>query len=158
MKWRIGRIITIAVALAALLMGEGVLGSTALAESPRQNIATVRRTAGAPPIASQLPGVIKGVVFQDWTQDGVRDPFEPALAGATVVLMDRTGRELDVQVTSHDGAFHFAGLAPATYRLTEIDPAGYSSLGPDEALVVLGSGETSQAAFGDILLLRASNP
>ncbi len=31
MKWRIGRIITIAVALAALLMGEGVLGSTALA-------------------------------------------------------------------------------------------------------------------------------
>jgi len=36
-------------------------------------------------------GSVRGLVYQDWDEDGARDPEEPALAGATLALVIREG-------------------------------------------------------------------
>ncbi len=71
---------------------------------------------------------LSGIVFMDANDDGVLDPSEAGLAGVTVNLTGTDYANNAVSLTTltdADGAYDFAGLAPGTYSVTEIQPADY---------------------------------
>lgn len=100
-------------------------------------------------------GTIRGIVFQDWDQDGERDAEEPTLAGALLRLYDMRGLEVARYLTAVDGVSFFENVAPGEYILVEEDPLGYSSLQDSKALVIMTPNETVEVSFADVLLLGA---
>ena len=108
----------------------------------RTNTPTPTPTATGTPV----PGRIEGRVWNDLNGDGVADVAEPGLAGATLRLMG-TGQP-DV-VSGSDGTFAFANLTAAQYMLVEFNPPGYVSTTSDSVTVVVSSGVTTRANFGD---------
>lgn len=88
-----------------------------------------------------LPSSLSGYVFADLNNNGVKDPGEAGIANVLVTLSgaDDRGTLVNVpQTTDPQGAFHFAGLRPGTYTLTEAQPAGYLD-GRDSAGTAGGS-------------------
>lgn len=73
------------------------------------------------------PSSIAGTVYDDANGNGVRDPGEPAVGGATVTLTgtDDAGDVEDSFVTAADGAFSFTQLRPGSYQLEQTLPAAY---------------------------------
>jgi len=69
---------------------------------------------------------LEGLVYWDWNGDGEYMPGEDPLAGALITVR-LNGQIVRQWLTDEDGAFRFAGLAPATYEVTETDPEGYNS-------------------------------
>ena len=67
---------------------------------------------------------LQGLVFHDLNQNGVYDPTDPRLAGATVALSGGPTQR-DPIVTGVDGTYLFADLAPGTYTLTQTAPVGF---------------------------------
>ena len=99
----------------------------------------------------------------DVDSDGVQDPDEAGLGGVTVNLYtDPDGDGLydtlaATTVTADDGSYIFDGLAPDSYVVEVVPPAGYTQTGdPDGALdnqttspIVLGPGDVVLTAdFG----------
>jgi len=109
---------------------------------------SVRPGAGEPPTDS---GVIQGSVFEDLDGDGMLDPGEASIAGATIVLRGIDARGLAVSLTTTtgpDGSYRFEALPPGTYTLTASHPtiplaAASGSLG----------GVASGGRIGGIVLL-----
>ncbi len=64
--------------------------------------------------------------WYDIDRDGVREQGELPMSGVTVRLHDPAGALLAQQVTAADGAFLFDRLAPGSYFLSFVPPAGYA--------------------------------
>jgi protocatechuate 3,4-dioxygenase beta subunit len=74
-----------------------------------------------------LPGSISGHVHNDPDgdcSDGNEDGETP-IAGVTMQLLDSTGKVIDTTQTDANGFYQFLNLAPGTYAVREIQPAGY---------------------------------
>jgi hypothetical protein len=88
-------------------------------------------------------GEISGTVFLDTStagyNNGIQDPGEPGIAGVTIQLngVDLGNNPVTLStVTDANGNYQFANLAPGTYTITKIPPAGY--VDGKEALGTLG--------------------
>jgi hypothetical protein len=102
-------------------------------------------------------GQIDVLTFDDCNGNGVRDADEPGLVGVTVELL-RDGVVVGHTVTIADdpattdfdeqGGAWFVNLAPGSYTVREIVPAGFQPTTPIEVQVAVLEGETVQAAFG----------
>ncbi|MBW2257617.1 MAG: hypothetical protein JRI25_23885, partial [Deltaproteobacteria bacterium] len=68
-----------------------------------------------------LQGAIRGVVYDDLNQDGIRDPGEPGVGGVPVRL---DGRE---QVTAEDGTYRFGLVSNGPHEVS-IDRDGWRSI------------------------------
>jgi len=92
-------------------------------------------TAGAIITLEQqpLPVTISGTVFADPNADNVRQSGEHGIAGVELTLYVFEGEGyLDTGITTTtdaDGNYRFEDLLPGTYRVVEIQPAGYLSVG-----------------------------
>ena len=78
----------------------------------------------------ELPktNTIAGVVFEDKDNDGIQDPGEPGIPGATVTLTgtDTAGNPVNRTVTTGpDGSYVFTGVPAGNYTVTETQPNGY---------------------------------
>ncbi|WP_404311173.1 SdrD B-like domain-containing protein [Neorhodopirellula lusitana] len=97
------------------------------------------------------PGSLSGVVYHDRDDDGVQDAGEEAIAGAVLALIDSLGNEIATTRTDDEGRYHFADLAPDTYRIIESQPAGYID-GKDTVGSIAGEFVGSQGSDGDSLV------
>jgi len=88
--------------------------------------------------------LIHGTVYNDLNGDGNMDAIEPGVPGAIVTLVG-----IDAATTASDGMFAFSVSAGA-YTLHETDPAGYTSITPNEVSVVVEN-ENYQADFVDYM-------
>ena len=99
--------------------------------------------------AEAQPARIAGSVYVDTNNNGVRDAGEQGIAGATVKLVAvstiATQQNVTV-VTDTNGNYSITGLAPGSYRLVEVQPAGYFD-GLDRA-----------GTIGGVTVGRAVNP
>jgi len=146
--------------LVAVLMA--ILAPGVLAQAPdrvtvlRSRVGLVSTSMGtvASPASATQTGTIVSMVYQDWDQDGEHDASEPRLAGATVVVMDREGREIGSRETDEQGMARFERVRPGTYTVVEHNPFGYSSSTSDRVQISIRPGEAVGAYFGDILVLR----
>ena len=76
-----------------------------------------------------LPATISGTKFNDANGNAVRDAGEPGLSGVTIQLKPSSGPTLTA-TTDASGNFSFTGLAPGTYALSEVVPAGFVQTAP----------------------------
>ncbi|NKE46382.1 isopeptide-forming domain-containing fimbrial protein [Roseomonas frigidaquae] len=113
------------------------------------------------------PAALGNYVWEDLDGDGQQEGGEPAIAGATVKLLDAGGTVLGTTTTDGNGFYSFTGLAPADYRV-EISKAGYvptvQNIGADASdsdigangrtgFVNLSSGETDNTVDGGLVRL-----
>ena len=134
-------------------------------QTPTPTLTSTPTQTGAPSVtasASLMPSVtpttsptpqtavIRGYVWNDVNENGIKDESEQLLSGATVILSDLLRREVDRYVTAADGWYRFVVNAPAEYHVEEINPRGYVSTGVD--LYSLGEvvvGSVIEKNFGD---------
>ncbi len=92
-----------------------------------------------------IPNAIGGVKFEDLNANGARDPGEPGLAGVTILLTPAGGGTARTTVTDASGNFLFTDVAPGSYVLNEVVPAGFTQTMPatDGIPVTLASGGSS---------------
>ncbi len=102
-------------------------------------------TATAEPTATPVPGSISVTVFDDLNENGIMDDDEATISGAAVEITDSD----DVVVDSYDAAEInlTEGLSVGTYTVSKINPDGYTSVTPNEAIVSVISGETAEVSF-----------
>jgi len=104
-------------------------------------------------------GSISGQVFQDANHDGMQDSGETGLAGVSVYL-DLNGNGLldssdPVAVTDANGVYTFANVAPGTYSVREMLPAGYGQTAPTTAagsVAVTSLQNATGPTFGDVAI------
>ncbi len=109
-------------------------------------------------------GEIRGKVFNDANEDGVRAFLESGLAGWTVFLDANDDGERQVSEslvpTDANGDFAFTGLSPfATYNVRQIQQDGWRATAPaaGKTVVTLGAGERRTAVnFGNVDVESAS--
>ena len=65
-------------------------------------------------------------VWLDTDMDGIQDAGEIGVANVTVRLLDGNGNELATTTTDANGFYSFTNLAPGTYRVDFVPPAGYT--------------------------------
>ncbi|OWK43205.1 hypothetical protein FRUB_02804 [Fimbriiglobus ruber] len=73
------------------------------------------------------PVSIDSTVWDDTNNDGVQEPGEPGIPGATVVLLDASGNPVATTTTDASGNYQFNDLTPGTYSVQVTPPAGYAS-------------------------------
>ncbi len=97
-----------------------------------------------------VPSEISGHTFYDQNNNGRRDTGEVPLANVVVVLWNEQGQRVAETRTNSQGFYKFENLAPGTYRVTEVTPAGYL---PGQAAVGTISGVRvgSNDSTGDVL-------
>ena len=91
------------------------------------------------------PATVGDTVFDDLDGDGVQDPGEPGIVGATVTL---TGGDLVGPIsttTGAGGAYTFSGLTPGDYVVSTSVAGSTSTTGGDSQSVSLISGETDNS-------------
>jgi uncharacterized repeat protein (TIGR01451 family) len=76
------------------------------------------------------PAALGDFVWIDLDGNGIQNAGEPGLNGVTVNLLDGGGSVIDTTVTANNaggdpGYYLFAGLAPGTYAVQFVLPAGY---------------------------------
>jgi uncharacterized repeat protein (TIGR01451 family) len=82
---------------------------------------------GAPGIAA-----LGDFVWLDADMDGIQDAGEIGVANVTVRLLDQNGNELATTTTNANGFYSFTDLAPGTYRVDFVPPAGYTVSPPNQ--------------------------
>ena len=110
----------------------GTAGGTVGGTSPKNdvlNVTLAQNTNGANYNFGEIEkSSLSGSVYIDLDNDGVRDPAEPGVSGATVTLTgtDDLGNVINVAATTNStGAYAFSNLRPGTYTITETQPFGY---------------------------------
>jgi hypothetical protein len=100
---------------------------------------------------------VSGTVFDDANHNGVRDPGEGGVAGASVSL----GNGTTTLVTSTDGSgnYHFGNVGPGNYTVTLQLGAGLAASTPTSYPVdaTTGGGTVSGGDFGIYQLVVVSN-
>ncbi|MBI2824818.1 MAG: carboxypeptidase regulatory-like domain-containing protein [Planctomycetia bacterium] len=71
------------------------------------------------------PASLSGMIHADLNGDCVFQPGEPQLAGVTVQLFGAQGQLVAATTTNAQGEYSFGNLAPGTYTVREVQPAGY---------------------------------
>ena len=101
---------------------------------------------------------IRGEKFVDVNGNGVLDTNEPGQAGVTIQLINATtGAVLQSTVTNSSGNFSFTGLAPGSYRVREVTPAGTVQTTANPADILATSGvNVSGVNFGNFQLISIS--
>ncbi len=114
---------------------------------------TSTHTPTVTPTPTPSTGWIRGIVWEDENQDGLRESGEPGLAGAEVTLTQLPGFALIGTITTEaDGAFEFGDVAHGTYFLEETDPPGYASSTANRLGLTLSSSQEMWVEFGDYRL------
>ncbi len=80
-------------------------------------------------------------VWNDLNANGIQDPNEPGIDGATVKLLDASGNLLATTTTGDDpttpgiqnGYYAFTGLTPGDYKVMFVQPAGFTNVSPFQA-------------------------
>jgi RHS repeat-associated protein len=90
---------------------------------------------------------IQGLAFEDVNVDGIRNGGEAVMTGRTLFLDGNSNGVLDagelITLSDAGGAYGFGNLAPGTYHLAEVLPAGWFETTPVAArTVVITGGET----------------
>ena len=122
-----------------------------------------------PPPPPVVPGALSGFVYVDANNDGVFQPGETPVRGATVLLRRPDGAggtsAFAAATTDGDGQYRFGGIAPGQYWVQELQPAGYldgkDTLGTTggalqvndilSAVPVFAAAESSRNNFGELL-------
>ncbi len=60
---------------------------------------------------------IRGIVFDDSNEDGVKDDAEFGVGGVIVDLLDADAKHVTRELTQPDGSYRFADLPPGVYFL-----------------------------------------
>jgi protocatechuate 3,4-dioxygenase beta subunit len=96
-------------------------------------------------------GVISGLKFQDTNGDGIQDNGEPGLENWTIDLIDPgTGNVLQTATTDPHGNYSFTGLVVGTYRVREVQQAGWTQTTANPADITVTSGTNASAVnFGN---------
>jgi protocatechuate 3,4-dioxygenase beta subunit len=71
-------------------------------------------------------------VWEDLDHDGIQDPGEPGVAGATVRLYDAAGTQVGVTTTGSDGRYLFDGLYPGDYHVAFTPPGHFMITLPNQ--------------------------
>jgi protocatechuate 3,4-dioxygenase beta subunit len=100
-----------------------------------------------PPPPPTTTGTIAGVQYNDANLNGVFDAGEPIGSGRTIYLDLNDNGVLDSGepnvLTDASGAFRFNNVAPGTYKVRRVFPAGYFySVLPPDVVVVAGQSVT----------------
>lgn len=99
--------------------------------------------------AGPVSGTLEGYVFYDTNEDGIRDLGEEGIPNATLIVSNG-----DSTMTNARGYYRF-NLEPAMYKITEIDPPGYTSTTVNTYTnIVITADTTVVRDFGDILESR----
>jgi serine protease AprX len=94
-------------------------------------------------------GKIRGVVFNDYNTNGIRDTTEPGIAG---VMIHCTGAKVESTLTDINGAYLLDSLPIGLYTITESVPPNYvqsSPQGGSDTVSILFGADTSGFIFGD---------
>ena len=98
--------------------------------------------------AELLPATISGIVFVDQNNTGQYQSGDALISNVTIDLLNSAGSQVAQTTTDANGAYSFTGLAPSSYSVQEIQPAGYYAGGSQ---VGTAGGQTS----GDNLITGA---
>ncbi|WP_145418058.1 SdrD B-like domain-containing protein [Planctomycetes bacterium K23_9] len=96
------------------------------------------------------PATISGNVYQDDSDDGVRDAGEVGIAGVTVTLVDNNNNVVATATTNSQGQYEFADIVPGQYSIIETHPAGYYD-GMDTPGTISGQRVGQSGTDGDSL-------
>jgi hypothetical protein len=131
------------------LEGKQALGTLGGQQQTDQFVNIQLQPAGAGDhynFAELVPSTLQGFVYLDTgagaeTNNGIKDPDEPGLAGVVITLTGTSdlGAVRAQTVTAANGSYSFTGLRPGVYTLTEQHPANYidgkDSIGSQGGLV-----------------------
>ena len=98
----------------------------------------------------QVPASLSGRVHADANGDCIYQPGEKLLAGVEVRLFDSSGTLVATATTNAEGVYTFTNLAPGTYSIFEVQPAGYFDGG--EEVGTAGGNVTGDDRIGNITL------
>ncbi len=102
--------------------------------------------------------IIGGTKFQDTNGNGLRDPGELGLQGFTVYLDANGNNVLDAgerfTVTDINGNYSFTNVGPGTYRVREVQQAGFTqtTVNPGDIAAISGS-DAAGINFGNFQLI-----
>lgn len=106
-------------------------------------------------------GAITGTKFEDVDGDGARDDGEPGLAGVVIYLDSNDNGSIDAGETSTlsaaDGSYSFTDLAPGTYQVRELLPAGWITTLPGNgavSVIVAADQTVNGVDFGNFALAQ----
>jgi SdrD B-like domain len=77
------------------------------------------------------PVTLAGNVYEDADGTGALAPGDPPIPGVTILLVNSSGSTIASTTTANDGTYSFsttatgAPIAPGTYQLEEVQPAGF---------------------------------
>ena len=106
---------------------------------------------------------LSGVVFDDVSFNGAKDPGEPGLPGVVVTLTgtDAQGNAVSqTATTAADGSYRFTGLSAGTYSLSRTAPAGttyYNGASLPGTIRGAADGAASGDAIAQITLATGDN-
>jgi protocatechuate 3,4-dioxygenase beta subunit len=89
----------------------------------------------------QIPGTIGDRVFNDPNNNGILDPGETGVGGATVTLRDAAGNIVATATTDTNGNYQFPNLPPGNYTVTVTPPTGFVNTTPTTLPVNLAPGQ-----------------
>jgi len=102
-----------------------------------------------------FPAKLSGYVWADPQGDGVKSATDIAIGGVTVELYDANGQLLKSAQTNSTGFYEFTELAPGTYRVKEVQPAGYYQGG--QLVGTVGGAVLGADSLGQIVLAANAN-
>jgi hypothetical protein len=97
---------------------------------------------------------IRGVVFNDRNENGVRDFREGGIGGRTIELIDPTGAVIAQTVTNTDGTYRFVNPTMSfemgvAYTVREVLPRGVTQTTPDPGPITFSRGQIFRVDFGN---------
>jgi hypothetical protein len=111
---------------------------------------------------SDLPAEIHGMKFEDMNGNGVKDLGDNGLSGWTIFLDTNGDGDLDggepSTTTGGDGSYSFVGLSVGTYKVREVQQAGWTQTTTNPTDIVLENGEVANDVnFGNFKLVSITS-
>jgi fimbrial isopeptide formation D2 family protein/uncharacterized repeat protein (TIGR01451 family) len=100
---------------------------------------------------------VSGLVFYDRDRDGTQQTGEPPIPGTTIQLVDVRGNVVASTTTQPDGSYLFPNVAPGSYTIVEIQPAGYGDSTPNTRQITVVGTPIRNQNFGDTLSTLAGS-
>ncbi len=138
---------TITYVVTGSVVGTGTLTNTAATIAPVAGIAVIASDTDTGTASTNSS--LSGFVYVDANQDHDKEPGEPGISNATVVLTGTPtgGAPISVSTTTDiTGFYSFAKLAPGNYTITETQPTNYIEGKNDDQVGSQNSGTIAQTA------------